>query len=235
MLQTTMLATIFDRYGGFPPFVYVRKEMKMAWDLLRVNFTLPKNGDGGAFAALQGASKKGNVMGVSTPPAMRPVSWLPLLVTGSPGIGKSVLLVLFCAYLGVYHDFNILLLRAVTTADAEGGDGGVAGTDAVLWFRGGHFTQYPDFDRRNLSNLRRIFREESRADGKKHIFVGDGYHESDIRHSCPVVRLCNIISSSAQYRIKDDDTRMPLIVPAWSKDALREAHAADKDTLHPKH
>ncbi|KDO22399.1 hypothetical protein SPRG_11351 [Saprolegnia parasitica CBS 223.65] len=195
MLQTTKLATIFDHYGGFPPFVYVRKEMKMAWDLLRVNFTLPKNGDGGAFAALQ-----------------------------------SVLLVLFCVYLGVYHDFNLLLLRAVKSQATVSTDA-VARTDAVLWFRGGHVTKYPCFDRQNLSDLMETFRAESRVHRKKYLLVGDGYLESDIRHSCAVIDVCHIISSSAQYRIKDDDPRVPLIVPAWSKDALCAALAANDEIL----
>ncbi|KDO16641.1 hypothetical protein SPRG_17863 [Saprolegnia parasitica CBS 223.65] len=168
MLQTTKLATIFDHYGGFPPFVYVRKEMKMAWDLLRVNFTLYENGDGGAFAALQVAASNaaGNAAGITTSPAMPPVSWLPLLVTGSPGVGKSVLLVLFCAYLGVYHDFNLLLLRAVKSQATVSTDA-VARTDAVLWFRGGHVTKYPCFDRQNLSDLMETFRAESRVHRKK--------------------------------------------------------------------
>ncbi|EQC35508.1 hypothetical protein SDRG_07216 [Saprolegnia diclina VS20] len=143
----------------------------MAWDLLRVNFTLPDADDSAVLAALQARLRPYRIEEGSAPHDPSDALWLPLLLTGSPGIGKSVLLILFCAYLGVYHDVNILLVRRVKNIDWDTPDGATLG-DAVFWFRGGHVTKYPDFNRDNFSHLLDAFKSETHAKGKTHLCRG---------------------------------------------------------------
>ena len=156
--------------------------------------------------------------------------WLLLLVTGSSGIGKSVLTVLFYTYLAVYHDFHILLLRSVKRQNGKNTHDEVL-ADAVLWFRGGHITKYPGIERKDLPTLIAAFKAESRARQKQYLVVGDGYLQSDIQNQeslTSALASCHIITTSAQFRIKDDDGRVALVVPAWSQEALHEAHKHDK-------
>ncbi|EQC35512.1 hypothetical protein SDRG_07220 [Saprolegnia diclina VS20] len=233
-LSTTTLNKLFANYGGFPLRVHVRKEMKMAWDLLRVNFTLPDADDSAVLAALQARLRPCHIEEVSAPPDSSPGALrLPLLLTGSPGIGKSVLLILFCAYLGVYHDVNILLVRSVKDVDLDTPDGAALG-DAVFCFRGGHVTKYPGFNGKDFCDLFDAFKSETHAKGRTLLVVADGYLESRFQSQdalTKAVASSNILSASAQYRIKDDGKRVPLTLPAWSKDALCDVCAIYEGAL----
>ncbi|ETV63639.1 hypothetical protein H257_19431 [Aphanomyces astaci] len=134
--STSELSQALRRYGGFPPSLFVRQEMKMAWSILHDNYIG------------QTPSKKTTVL------------------VGSPGVGKSALLVLFCCYLAVHCKFHIFLARDLM------GNGGPS-PDVVLWFRGAKVTGYPDCYPDEVASLRKSFLAERR--GNNILVVGDGY------------------------------------------------------------
>ncbi|EQC40161.1 hypothetical protein SDRG_02811 [Saprolegnia diclina VS20] len=174
--------------------------MEMVWDLCRVNFTSPDASDRELGTMTDAASMR-----------CLSCSW---------AVGHSVLVALWVAYLGVYHDFDILLLRAVPQVRSNEPDEYVR-QDAVVWVRGDTVTSCPGIARSNLATRMEAAASTSRSQHKSLLFVADGYAPSEMitpGSLLGALTACHVIASSASGH--DTTERVSVALPAWSKGDL---------------
>ncbi|RHY84735.1 hypothetical protein DYB26_013689, partial [Aphanomyces astaci] len=137
------------------------------------------------------------------------------VLVGSPGVGKSALLVLFCCYLATHHDYNIYLARSLKHA------GRTSSPHVLLCFRGKEVTAYPDCRPHHMEALWATFRTEH-VHNLKFLIVGDGYRQANFESGqLDFFNTCNLLSTSAQYRLTEDSNHKLLGVPAWSFQSIQ--------------
>ena len=73
-------------------------------------------------------------LAASRDPSGREARLWRMVLVGSAGVGKSVVLVLFCAYVAVHHGYDILLLARPTKYGSA--------SDAAVRFSGCHVIKY---------------------------------------------------------------------------------------------
>ncbi|ETV68284.1 hypothetical protein H257_15733 [Aphanomyces astaci] len=122
--STAELSQLLQLYGDFLSSLFVRQEVKMVWGILCNNYI--------------GSSPPNNAY----------------VLVGSPGVGKSALLVLFCCYLATHHAYNIYLARTLKHA------GRASSPHVLLCFRGKEVTAYPDCRPHHTEALWATFRTE---------------------------------------------------------------------------
>ncbi|EQC40059.1 hypothetical protein SDRG_02714 [Saprolegnia diclina VS20] len=227
--DTSALHRLFDGFGDCPLLVYVRKEMRMVWDLLLANVLSTKASTSLEAAALRAVQS--HVITLHSPWRLPNAAIVRRAVlVGSPGVGKSVLLVLFCAYLAVHHDYYVFLSRAIP--------GEPSSPDAIVCFRGRHVTKQTDHLRQEILAVFDAFKREAVARGKQLFVVGDGYSQVDIDTVAPLASIFgpSDLLSAASY--KTHDTRLVVTVPAWTKETLEKV-ASENDlcqrTLDERH
>ncbi|KAF0748099.1 hypothetical protein AaE_007471, partial [Aphanomyces astaci] len=183
--STAELSQLLQLYGGFPSSLFVRQEVKMVWGILCNNYI--------------GSSPPNNAY----------------VLVGSPGVGKSALLVLFCCYLATHHDYNIYLARSLKHA------GRTSSPHVLLCFRGKEVTAYPDCRPHHMEALWATFRTEH-VHNLKFLIVGDGYRQANFESGqLDFFNTCNLLSTSAQYRLTEDSNHKLLGVPAWSFQSIQ--------------
>ncbi|RHY69031.1 hypothetical protein DYB38_011804 [Aphanomyces astaci] len=196
--STSELSQALRRYGDFPPSLFVRQEMKMAWSILHDNYFfgyIPSNNT--------------------------------TVLVGSPGVGKSALLVLFCCYLAVHRKFHIFLARNLM------GKGG-ASPDVVLWFRGARVTGYPDCFPEEVASLRKSFLAERR--GNNILVVGDGYLQATFNDGpLRILGGGHLLSSSLKFIWGVPDDRQLVALPGWSQESLKDMATALNTSMSDFH
>ena len=226
---TSALHRLFDGFGDCPSVVYVRKEMRMVWDLLLANFLSTKASTSYEAAAVRAVQS--DVIKLHSP-WRQPYAAIMrrAVLVGSPGVGKSVLLVLFCAYLAVHHDCYVFLSRAIP--------GEPSSPDAIICFRGRHATKQTDHLRQEILAVFDAFKREAIARGKKLFVVGDGYSQDDIGTVAPLTSIFGPSDLLSVATYKKHDTRLVVTVPAWTKGTLEKV-ASENDlcqrTLDERH
>ena len=136
---------------------------------------------------------------------------LGVAVVGSPGVGKSVLVVLFGLYLAMFRNENVLLLRTVK--------GVGVGTSALvgICFRGPNkIVVYPRlYTTAKAAELCYIFKDECLRDNETYRLVIDGLNQNEL--SGTDLKKFHLLSTSAQYDKKNDDPHELCLLPAWQK------------------
>lgn len=142
------------------------------------------------------------------------------VITGSSGIGKSLLLVLHCFYLALEQGYPILLVRQLMGDEIK---------QAVTFLS---IFIHPDglleiYSRLTIDKLLDID-ERMASDGSSKGFkyrkiVLDGWSQDELR-TVPMFYLSgsfDLLATSAQYIPKQQDTRRVVLLPAWYEDDLR--------------
>ncbi|EQC24987.1 hypothetical protein SDRG_17135 [Saprolegnia diclina VS20] len=130
-----------------------------------------------------------------------------VLPTGSSAVGKSVVGLVFCAYLAAYHDYDILYIRALSDDPFV--------PVLVVRFSGCHVTKDPTFSPKapSISPFQDSFKSESVAVGKKHLVAGDGYESY-------VFELTGFALGRLTDAVCSPDSVLVLL-PAWTKSTLQ--------------
>ncbi|EQC40057.1 hypothetical protein SDRG_02712 [Saprolegnia diclina VS20] len=140
---------------------------------------------------------------------------LPLGLVGTSGVGKSELIILFGVYMAVQRQHNVLISRK------SSGRGGRP--DTVIVLCGCQVIKFPDFARENLAALVDEFKRKSLAENKSFLIIGDGYRQEESNMHLPLfsfIAAAHIISTSGQFQTMPGGARVPVLVPAWSKESL---------------
>jgi hypothetical protein len=136
-------------------------------------------------------------------------------VVGSPGVGKSVLVVLFGLFLANAMRENIFLLRAVKTAEK------VKAAFAVICFRGPNkivlYSRLKTIDK--ALEICDIFENDCLRDNETYRIVIDGMNQDEL--SLTVLSNFDLLATSAQYDRKNDDPHKLCVLPAWQKPDLK--------------
>ncbi|RHY54691.1 hypothetical protein DYB38_006307 [Aphanomyces astaci] len=181
LLDTSALSDALKSFGGFPRTLYVRHEMKVVWAILYDNYLV------------------------------EPVQDVHYVLMGSPGVGKSALLVLFCCFLSQMHNFDIFLARHVICG------AGTTSPDVVLCFRGPVVTGYPKIPRGLLPYIE-FNLSESCMNTQRYLVVGDGYHQNSfITDGLNIFQSSDLLSTSGQYRLSSQDNRSLVLMSAWTR------------------
>ncbi|RLN98162.1 hypothetical protein BBJ28_00027199, partial [Nothophytophthora sp. Chile5] len=135
----------------------------------------------------------------------------PVVILGSPGVGKSCFLVLLAFYVACFQKRKVLVIRQLKEGDRknavvflEGEDGEQStGTPCKL-------SVYRAF---NLSadNIDAV-REAEMTRGS--LVLIDGYTQSDVKAS-DCLRPFHVLATSCQYDKKSDDPAHKVVLPAW--------------------
>ena len=145
--------------------------------------------------------------------SLKKQSKLRALILGSPGVGKSVFLVLFAFYLAHVESKSVIILRqlkevrpgayACVHVSKKGSSGSCLDDLAAytgIWsslLSGG-------------SNLEMTL-----------LFL-DGFMQDDIKRYYGILRGYNLLATSSQYRIKSDDGHTwGILLPTWRSEDLR--------------
>ncbi|EQC24988.1 hypothetical protein SDRG_17136 [Saprolegnia diclina VS20] len=218
-LDTSVLSNLFDDYDGMPAQIYVRKEMTMAWDLLFANYVTKSKGVGNTAGAALYQAKANSVFckvlneasmsqaeAAAAQEAARQAPSRVLLI-GSPGVGKSVVALVFCAYLAAYHDYDILYIRALSTYPYT----------LIVHFSGCHVIKDPEFSAKaqSVCPFQDKFKSECLIAGKKHLVAGDGS-----------LYGCDLLAVSSIPKHYLHTSFVLVLLPAWTKTALKAAVAA---------
>jgi hypothetical protein len=120
-------------------------------------------------------------------------------IVGSPGVGKSVVAVLFSLFLATVKRENIFLLRTVKEGSFKINRISVA----VICFRGpNNMVVYPDVGNfSNAEDLLRKFAMKCERDNEPHRLVIDGLNQDQLS-SVPMLGTFDLLSTSAQYSRK---------------------------------
>ena len=129
---------------------------------------------------------------------------LGVAVVGSPGVGKSVIVVLFSLFLAMVREENVLLLRAVKRVGKD------KTAYAVICFRGpNEIVVYPDlYTIADAVDVCKAFRNDC-------LLVIDGLNQDDL--SGTALKNFDLLSTSAQYSKKNDDLHDVCLLPAWQE------------------
>ncbi|KDO25259.1 hypothetical protein SPRG_09507 [Saprolegnia parasitica CBS 223.65] len=217
--DTSTLRRLFDGFGDCPSVVYVRKEMRMVWDILLANL-LPTKALTKVEAAALHAVQNDTIKLHSPWRLPDAASMRSAVLVGSPGVGKSVLLVLFCAYLAVNRDYYVFLSRALP--------GEPSSPDAIVCFGFCHVTKQTDYLHQEILAVFDAFKREAISRGKKLFVVGDGYNQDDFDTVAPLTSIFGPSDLLSVATYKKRAARLVVTVPAWTKEALEEV-ASEND------
>ena len=140
------------------------------------------------------------------------------VIVGSPGVGKSVLTVLLCFYLAQAHNAPVFLARKLK-GEVEETD---SGTVAVCIHPGGRAVGYPKepYEEIDLRAIRAAFLKPYTHLSLK-TTVLDGWSQSELSELGDPFASFNLLSTSAQYKPKDQDPRRLVMLPAWKDENLK--------------
>lgn len=138
---------------------------------------------------------------------------LRALIRGSPGVGKSVLLVLFAFYLAHVESKSVIILRKLK----EAGPGGYACVHvSEKGSSGSRFDRLADYRGIRSSLL------SGGSNLEKTLFFLDGFIQHDINRNHGILGGFNLLATSSQYSIKSDDgDTLGILLPAWRSEDLR--------------
>ena len=142
------------------------------------------------------------------------------VIVGSPGVGKSVLTVLLCFYLAQAHNAPVFLARKLK-GEVEETERGIV---AICIHPGGRAVGYPRSpnEKIDLDTINEAFRKPYTQLSLK-TTVLDGWSQSELAMSNlddPFASF-NLLSTSAQYKPKDQDPRRLVMLPAWKDENLK--------------
>ncbi|KAG0608137.1 hypothetical protein M758_8G081500 [Ceratodon purpureus] len=142
-------------------------------------------------------------------------SKLRALILGSPGVGKSVFLVLFAFYLAHVESKSVIILRKLQEA------GQVGYACVHVSEKGSAGSRF-----RDLAEYRGI-ESSLPSDGSNQeetLLFLDGFHQDDIANVSVHGFLggFNLLATSSQYRIRSvDGATRSILLPAWRSEDLR--------------
>jgi hypothetical protein len=137
---------------------------------------------------------------------------LGVALVGSPGVGKSVIVVLFSLFLAMVRGENILLLRTVKDLGTD------TGILVGICLRGPSkkIVVYPRWSTiARATDLLGIFYDECRRDNETYRLVVDGLDQHEL--SGTALKNFDLLATSAHYDRKDDDPHALCVLPAWQK------------------
>ena len=183
IVDCSALSEVMRPFGGLPPSLFVREEMKAVWSTM-------------CEGIVENRSK-----------------WV---LVGSPGVGKSVLAVLLSFHLAKSCNKPVFLARQL-----KGEDDTVQNLVAICIHPGGEAEGFPK-DTNTDIELQSVSMAFTRPYNRT-IYVLDGWSQQELAQS-PEGRSFggfNLLATSAQYRLKGQDVRKLIMLPAWSEMDLR--------------
>ena len=143
------------------------------------------------------------------------------VIIGSPGVGKSVLLVLQCLYLATVHKQPVFLARQLKGDTATKKQTGMV---ALCIRPDGRVTGYDS--PRNVGQLDDIFTKfkvECEAEGQEVTLALDGWSQQELQTGNFLQPFGNfdLLATSAQYKLKSQDARELVVLPAWREPDIR--------------
>ncbi|RLN71280.1 hypothetical protein BBJ28_00025325 [Nothophytophthora sp. Chile5] len=139
----------------------------------------------------------------------------PVVILGSPGVGKSCFLVLLAFYVACFHKRKVLLIRQLKSGDRKnavvflnGKDGESERSSGTSWKVSIHQAFNQTF--RELHAIRKA--EMTRGS----LVLVDGYTQNDVKADiCLALRPFHILATSCHYDKKSNDPANMVVLPAW--------------------
>lgn len=176
LVHSNSISEVMKNLGGFPARYYVRHEEIMVSEIIR-----------NCLQDSRGKNLSGDVR--------------KFAIVGSPGVGKSVFMVLLAFYLARCLSQGVLLLRKLKTDVA---------------FKCVFLSQnlYSEFKVREIRDIIRIHDQVLGECPDLWYFV-DGFTQVDVNFSFGELSPYNLLATSSQFRLKSDDPTELVILPAW--------------------
>ncbi|RLN91926.1 hypothetical protein BBJ28_00026627, partial [Nothophytophthora sp. Chile5] len=135
----------------------------------------------------------------------------PVVILGSPGVGKSCFLVLLAFYVACFQKRKVLVIRQLKEGDRK---------NAVVFLEGEDGEQSTGTPCK-LSVYRAFSLDEVDIDAVRKaemtrgsLVLIDGYTQSDVKAS-DCLRPFHVLATSCQYDKKSDDPAHKVVLPAW--------------------
>ena len=188
-VSTLNLSGFMADFGGFPSNYFLREEVVKLLEVILLLWKIHPNHINKPWS-----EKKCDF-------SDRP---LPIVLQGSPGIGKSTISVLLTFYLYSYHNDHIFLIRKVDKVGIT-----------CLFFSKDNGISGMSFS--NFSAAFIHYYSLMMKPGNPLLFL-DGFKQDEIPREVPVTFL----STSAQYSWKSGDPSCLALLPAWKEASLSE-------------
>ncbi|RLN58776.1 hypothetical protein BBJ28_00026870, partial [Nothophytophthora sp. Chile5] len=139
----------------------------------------------------------------------------PVVILGSPGVGKSCFLMLLAFYVACFHKRKVLLIRQLKTVERmnavvflNGKDGERERSSGTSW----KVCIHQAFNQ-TFCELHAIRKEEMTRGS---LVLVDGYTQNDVKADiCLALRPFHILATSCQYDKKSNDPANMVMLPAW--------------------
>ncbi|RLN26792.1 hypothetical protein BBJ28_00026912, partial [Nothophytophthora sp. Chile5] len=137
----------------------------------------------------------------------------PVVILGSPGVGKSCFLVLLAFYVACFHKRKVLLIRQLKSGDRKNAVVFLNGKDGESERSSGTSCKVSVYRAFNLSAADiDAVREAEMTRGS--LVLVDGYTQGKI-NADDSLRPFHILATSCQYDKKSDDPANMVVLPAW--------------------
>ncbi|RLN82015.1 hypothetical protein BBJ28_00026392, partial [Nothophytophthora sp. Chile5] len=137
----------------------------------------------------------------------------PVVILGSPGVGKSCFLMLLAFYVAYFQNRKTLLIRQIKSVDRKNAVVFLKGKDGEHEQASGTSCKVSVYRAFNLSadNIDAV-REAEMTRGS--LVLVDGYTQNDVKAN-DSLRPFNILATSCQYNKKSNDPANMVVLPAW--------------------
>ncbi|RLN73719.1 hypothetical protein BBJ28_00025976, partial [Nothophytophthora sp. Chile5] len=137
----------------------------------------------------------------------------PVVILGSPGVGKSCFLVLLAFYVAYFQNRKVLVIRQLKSCDRKNAVVFLKGKDGEHERSSGTSWKVSVYRAFNLSAADiDAVREAEMTRGS--LVLVDGYTQKYVKAN-DSLRPFNILATSCQYDKKSDDPATMVVLPAW--------------------